>query len=278
MMVVSASRNVSYSFDTKPSLSSSPLRLCLPIDLSSDMHNRITPTTTTTSSRDIAPASIITTKLSDPIILQSTSPRQNDEPLIQLHSPVVTLSSPAQSPLTPMGTDTDFTYPLSSYSNGSTSSNSSINGTVNGAIRIPATANVTATTPTRDHSQHHTIINSFSQQFLPSTTAHRQVSSSLIQQPTASAEISSVQQPPSVTSQAQDGTQNVFPMNNETRTILQRNTARLNELATGIQQLVTYGTACDEFLAWLQDFRAYNEHNEPSLMKCAEVGRLFIRE
>jgi hypothetical protein len=205
-------------------------------------------------------------------MLQSTSPRQADASLVQLQSPAVTFSSPAQSPLTPMGTDTDFTYPLSSYSNGSASSNNSINSTIRSSANATATVhmNTTATTLGTDQTHPHQLTYSTLQRFRPPIAAPRQVSSSPIQQPAASQEFSS-RQPPSATPPAQEGSNNVFLMNNETRKILQRNTERLNELEANIQQLVTYGGACDEFFAWLQDLRAYNEHNEPSLMKCAQV-------
>ncbi|KAG0176924.1 hypothetical protein DFQ28_005670 [Apophysomyces sp. BC1034] len=51
--------------------------------------------------------------------------------------------------------------------------------------------------------------------------------------------------------------------------IYERNNLRLNQMEKEVRQFVTYGPACDEFLVWLQDQRAYNQHNETAMMRCA---------
>ncbi|KAF7720610.1 hypothetical protein EC973_006992 [Apophysomyces ossiformis] len=61
--------------------------------------------------------------------------------------------------------------------------------------------------------------------------------------------------------------------NNDNKTsevlIYERNNLRLSEMEKEIRDFVTYGPACDEFLVWLQDQRAYNKYNESALMRCA---------
>ena len=59
--------------------------------------------------------------------------------------------------------------------------------------------------------------------------------------------------------------------NNTDTTIAHRNNLRLSQLAREISSSAMYGPACDEFLEWLQDVRAYNPANEAALMKCANV-------
>lgn len=43
------------------------------------------------------------------------------------------------------------------------------------------------------------------------------------------------------------------------------------QLEKEMNDQTTYGPACDEFLEWLQDYRAYNRSNEAALSNCAAV-------
>ncbi|KAI7852091.1 hypothetical protein BDC45DRAFT_607599 [Circinella umbellata] len=61
--------------------------------------------------------------------------------------------------------------------------------------------------------------------------------------------------------------------NNSDTNITNRNNLRLNQLEKEISSSAMYGPACDEFLEWLQDVRAYNPGNESALMKCANAVR-----
>ncbi|KAI9245826.1 hypothetical protein BDA99DRAFT_269914 [Phascolomyces articulosus] len=56
-------------------------------------------------------------------------------------------------------------------------------------------------------------------------------------------------------------------------TISHRNNLRLSQLQKEISSATMYGPACDEFLEWLQDVRAYNIANEAALVKCANAVR-----
>lgn len=57
-------------------------------------------------------------------------------------------------------------------------------------------------------------------------------------------------------------------MNEKDREIYRRNNERLNQMEREIRSFDTYGLACDELLVWLNDDRAYNEHNEQALLNC----------
>lgn len=52
------------------------------------------------------------------------------------------------------------------------------------------------------------------------------------------------------------------------RQIYRKNNMRLRELEDEIRVFYSYGGACDELLAWLNDDRAYNRLNEEALLGC----------
>jgi hypothetical protein len=214
--------------------------LLLNLLASTTNNNNHTTATTTTTSNSVQ-GNVQQSTISS-IPLNSPSPRYNDGGL-QTHSPVAIFSTPNSSPITPMGTDTDFgIYPSPNLSGAPVAG-----GQDTSSKQSTPQAQQQPPTPTGTQFPHS------------------------VQSTSQRSSLEPHQSP--LSRQSRSGP---FIVNDEALKILQKNTKRLTELESSIRQLVSYGCASDEFLLWLQDERAYNIENEPSLMKCAQVSILNI--
>ncbi|ORZ08665.1 hypothetical protein BCR42DRAFT_424651 [Absidia repens] len=183
--------------------------------------------------------------------LDSPSPRLIDS-ILHTHSPVATFSTPNSSPLTSIGVDTEFNHP-----------SPRITGPAVAGQETPSNQNpsplVPPAPPQQQQQQTAQVVAQISHA-VQSSPQQRQRSPQPQQSPRR-------QQSP----QSEQHRANPIAFSSEALKILQKNTKRLLELEKNIRHLVSYGSACDEFLLWLQDPRAYNPENEQPLMKCAEA-------